>query len=110
MKRTIIFILALAIILLAIPTVQAATGNSPSLSGVQMFPADNIWNTPIDDMPVDSHSATWIATLRKDTTRIDWNARFPYNVVDAGVTHQYINRGNFPVKAMTFLTRSRMHR
>jgi hypothetical protein len=95
-KRTIIFVLALAIILLAIPTVQAAPGNNLSLRGVQMFPADNIWNTPIDDMPVDSHSETWIATMRGDTTGIDWNVRFPYNVVDAGVIHQYIKSWEFP--------------
>jgi len=96
MKRTILFIVALAIILLAIPTVQAATGNNPSLSGVQMFPADNIWNTPIDDMPVDSHSATWIATLRARSSVLDYNVRFPYNVVDASVAHQYIQEFEFP--------------
>jgi hypothetical protein len=28
--------------------------------------------------------------MRGDTTGINWNVRFPYNVVDAGVTHQSI--------------------
>jgi hypothetical protein len=28
-----------------------------------VFPADNIWNTPIDQLPVSSNSATWVGTI-----------------------------------------------
>ena len=79
--------MALAIIFIAVPTVQAATG-SGDLSGMQLLPDDNIFHTPIDTMPVDSHSARWIAS--------DFNGRFlyytaqPYNVVDNSVVPQYL--------------------
>ena len=87
MKRSTIFTLALAIIFIAVPTVQAATG-SGDLSGMQLLPDHNIFHTPIDTMPVDSHSDTWIAS--------DFNGRFlyytaqPYNVVDNSVAPQYL--------------------
>jgi hypothetical protein len=33
-----------------------------------MFPADNVWNTPIDELPVDPHSAAWLASMSSSTT------------------------------------------
>src|SRR5579862_5696650 len=27
------------------------------------FPADNVWNTPVTGLPVDSHSAAWLANM-----------------------------------------------
>jgi len=36
---------------------------SPQLDGCQVFPPDNIWNTPVDDLPVDSNSDSYIATI-----------------------------------------------
>jgi len=35
----------------------------PHVAGCDVFPADNIWNTPIDTLPVDADSATYIATI-----------------------------------------------
>jgi hypothetical protein len=57
MKKMSIYFLALAILFLAVPTVHA---DSPSLSGLQIFPIDNIWNAKINSMQVDPHSSTWI--------------------------------------------------
>jgi hypothetical protein len=31
-----------------------------------MFPADNVWNTPVDTLPLDAHSAAYIATIGAD--------------------------------------------
>jgi hypothetical protein len=28
-----------------------------------IFPADNVWNTPVDDLPVNRKSAAWAASL-----------------------------------------------
>jgi hypothetical protein len=33
-----------------------------------MFPADNVWNTDISGLPVDPHSAAWLASMGSATT------------------------------------------
>ncbi len=38
-------------------------GAQPQLGGCQMFPANNIWNTPVDKLPLDPHSATWVQNV-----------------------------------------------
>jgi hypothetical protein len=38
-------------------------GNQPQVAGCQVFPANNIWNAPIDSLPLDPQSATWVATI-----------------------------------------------
>jgi len=43
------------------------TGGGPSLAGCPMLPADNVWNTPIDTLPVATRSADFIATIGPDT-------------------------------------------
>lgn len=40
----------------------------PAIDGCPVFPADNIWNTPIDTLPVDSNSVAYIATIGADAT------------------------------------------
>jgi len=87
MKRLAIFTLALAIIFITVPTVQAATSTS-DLSGMQLLPKDNIFNTPVDKLPVDSHSDTWIASDFIGVLRF-YTAQ-PYNVVDNSVVPQYL--------------------
>ncbi len=34
-----------------------------SIQGCPVFPVDNIWNTAVDTMPVDAHSAQYISTI-----------------------------------------------
>jgi hypothetical protein len=43
----------------------AATVSSPVLPGTDRpaFPADDVWNTPITDLPVSANSATWLASI-----------------------------------------------
>lgn len=60
--------MSIAFILLAIlvgfSTVQEiAAQMSPTISSCSVFPPDNIWNTPIDTLPVDSNSAQYISTI-----------------------------------------------
>ena len=68
-------------------TVGAA---APSISGCPIFPADNVWNTRIDTMAVDSNSAAYVATIGASTGLHPdfgsglWNGGpigIPYNVV-----------------------------
>jgi hypothetical protein len=35
----------------------------PTIGGCQVFPADNIWNTTVDDMPVDRNSEAYVASI-----------------------------------------------
>ncbi len=40
----------------------------PLAAGCQVLPVDDIWNTPVDHLPVDPSSDTWIATVGADTS------------------------------------------
>ena len=42
-------------------------GSGGGTIGCAIFPADNIWNTPIDTLPVDAKSAAYIACMGADT-------------------------------------------
>jgi hypothetical protein len=35
----------------------------PIIQGCQVLPANNIWNTPVDRLPVDPHSSAYISTI-----------------------------------------------
>src|SRR5947209_13343497 len=41
----------------------AATGSGPHLAGCPIFPADNVWNTPIDTLKKDKHSEDYIQRM-----------------------------------------------
>ena len=48
------------------PTIAATatpTQPPPTLEGCNIYPADNIWNTAVDTLPVDANSATYINTI-----------------------------------------------
>jgi hypothetical protein len=72
------------------PAVTAA--QSPTLSGCPILPVDNIWNTPVDTLPVDTNSAAYIANIDADATTLhpDFGSLqygyfgIPYNTVTQG--------------------------
>jgi hypothetical protein len=47
----------------AIGLASLATGQTPVVGNCTVFPADNIWNTRIDQLPVSPSSATWVSTI-----------------------------------------------
>lgn len=47
-------------IALAIATTLQA---QPQISGCEVFPSNNVWNTPVDTLPVDANSAQYVATI-----------------------------------------------
>ncbi len=78
-----------AVLLLAFgfrtPFLQAGT-----IASCPLFPADNVWNTPIDVLPVDAHSSAYIGSigadgsLHPDFGSGTWSGEpigIPYNVV-----------------------------
>jgi hypothetical protein len=46
------------------------TAGGPMLPGTSCpaFPADNVWNTPVTGLPVDSHSAQWLTNMAAGST------------------------------------------
>jgi len=38
----------------------------PQVAGCDVFPADNVWNAPVDTLPVDANSAAYINTIGAD--------------------------------------------
>jgi hypothetical protein len=52
-----------ALFLVHAPT---AIAQSPTIGGCSVFPPDNIWNTPIDQLPVDSRSRDYVASIGAD--------------------------------------------
>ena len=62
MKGFAFWVLAVAILLAAGPT-NASAQAGPMLTGCPVLPADNVWNTPIDNLPVDANSSMYITTI-----------------------------------------------
>jgi hypothetical protein len=40
--------------------------SGPTIEGCPIFPEDNVWNTPIDNLPVDPRSASFVETIGAD--------------------------------------------
>src|SRR5574341_944871 len=45
---------------------NAGTGASPSIGGCPIFPPDNVWNTPVDTLPVHPLSDQYINSIGRD--------------------------------------------
>jgi hypothetical protein len=56
--------------LVAAPTAASAGTPLPGAPNCPMFPADNVWNTSISALPVDPHSAAWMASMDSATTNL----------------------------------------
>jgi hypothetical protein len=62
-----IFFLSLIVISIGNPVIFPVMAQAPpTLEGCSVFPTDNVWNTPIDQLPVDPRSAGYIASIGKD--------------------------------------------
>ncbi len=48
---------------IALLFIQSPVQATPQVDGCSVFPADNIWNTTIDTLPVDPNSAAYVATI-----------------------------------------------
>jgi hypothetical protein len=80
--------------------ISASAGTPlPGAAGCPMFPADNVWNTSIANLPVNAHSAQWLASMNAPTTNLhpDFGPSgdpsnpygMPYTVVPPG--HPFVN-------------------
>jgi hypothetical protein len=63
--RTALTLLPAAILLLTLVPGSALAGATPG--GCPVLPADNVWNTPVNTLPVDSRSSSYISTIGEST-------------------------------------------
>ncbi|MBC8018239.1 MAG: fibronectin type III domain-containing protein [Verrucomicrobia bacterium] len=56
----------LTITVMASVSTQVMAQSAPVLGGCPVLPADNIWNTPIDGLPVDANSSAYLTTIGAD--------------------------------------------
>ncbi len=94
--------------------VPSSPVSGPSVSGVEVFPPDHIWNTRVDSLPLDPRSAEYVRTIGSSaylhadfgSGRYEGNLiGIPYNIVDGSqertnVTFQYADEsdaGPYPV-------------
>jgi hypothetical protein len=52
------------------PGMATAGTPVPGAPNCSMFPADNVWNTDISSLPVDPHSAAWMASMDSASTNL----------------------------------------
>jgi hypothetical protein len=92
---------------------QTDPSTSPTLEGCPVFPANNIWNTRVDSLPVDKNSDAYVDTIGRDTNAhpdfgSEWEGvpvGIPYMVVDSSqakteVTFDYADEsdaGPYPI-------------
>lgn len=103
----------------------APVGGMPPGGGnstCKLFPADNVWNTPVNNLPLHPRSAAWISTIQADGVRTDFGADYdggpfgqPVNVVNGSqiakstFTFQIPNESDnepYPVPANPLLERT----
>ena len=48
--------------------VSAASAQGPTIGKCSVLPADNIWNTPVDQLTVSTSSSTWVTTIGSTKT------------------------------------------
>src|SRR5512135_1754857 len=75
------------------PEIQSGNVAFSGIGGCSMFPANNIWNTRVDNLPVHARSDQWINTIgRSRGFHMDFGTVWdggpigiPYNIVGSGV-------------------------
>ena len=87
MKRLVLILFILTIFFCTILPAQAA--NLPPITGVQFFPADHIWNVPIDKMPVSPMSGTYISSANSSAYLYVYKGYY-YNIVNSSTPKQYM--------------------
>src|SRR5512137_216035 len=51
------------ILVMGVSAIRSAPAAPPTLGGCPVLPADNIWNVPVDNLPIDPDSAAYVNTI-----------------------------------------------
>ncbi len=72
---------AIAAVAFAYLSCWCAFAQAPTIGACTVLPADNIWNTPVDQLPVSSNSSAWVNTI--GATKVA-HADFGSGIYDGG--------------------------
>jgi hypothetical protein len=80
------------------PSATATASRGPSIGKCPVFPADSIWNTPVNKLPLDPHSSTYIQSIGADKTLHadfgrDPKSGIPFNVVSGNPRKVAVHAG-----------------
>lgn len=78
----------------ALPAAAVMSTTVPGAANCPMFPANNVWNTNISKLPVDSHSAAWLRSMDSGSTYLhpDFGPNpggYPYGIPYTVVTSKH---------------------
>ena len=59
---------------------HAQAQGAASVGGCPLYPADNIWNAPVDNLPVHPHSADYISNIAS-SGRLRYDITIPITIV-----------------------------
>ena len=113
-KPVLILIVAtLSLLIVGVSASRSAPQVPPTLGGCPVLPADNIWNVPVDTLPLDSNSNAYINTIgatrhvHADFGSGEWDGApigIPFVVVPGNqpeVTIHWTNHGTKAIQAPT---------
>ena len=84
------------------------TGDGPTIAGCPLFPANNIWNAPVNSLPIHPQSEAWIESIGRDEGfhmdfgSGDWDGGpigIPYNVISRSSVPKYTVDFYYPDKS-----------
>lgn len=80
-----------------------ANGSSPAqtIAGCPVFPASNVWNTPIDGLPLDANSAAYVQTIDADKPLVTDFGSGTYQGEPIGIPFVVV-RGSQPKISISF--------
>jgi len=82
-------------------TLQTTSLSAPSVGGVVIYPSDDIWNVPVDQLPVDPHSAAYVQKIGSTSyLHPDFGAGL-YDGSLMGIPYNIVS-GSTPKKTVTF--------
>jgi hypothetical protein len=80
---------------------SAGAQTGPTLEGCPMLPADNIWNTPVNTLPVDPNSSAYISIIGPARGIHPDFGSGTYNGSPVGIPYTVVN-GTQPTVSVTF--------
>jgi chitodextrinase len=66
MKRAVFIFCAIMMLVVNAATESALAQTGPSLEGCPVFPSDNVWNTPVDNLPIEPRSSAYVSAIGAD--------------------------------------------
>ena len=63
MKTRMILMVCVLVSIMFVPSAQSKPQSPPTIGGCPALPADNIWNVPIDNLPLDTNSNAYVNAM-----------------------------------------------